>query len=81
MEEASGELLDTLEYGEFFGEHNYLNGADRKLKFRAAGDCKLFQLPGETLLDVPIIHWKMLEINEKRTRLSLKPGRDKPEGS
>lgn len=81
MAKASGELLDTLESGEFFGEHLYLNGADRKLKFRADGDCKLFRLPGEGLLDAPIIHWKILEINEKRSRLSLKLGRDKPEGS
>ncbi|MFC1886114.1 response regulator [Thermodesulfobacteriota bacterium] len=70
MEEASGELLDTLEPGGFFGEHHYLNGADRNLKFRADSHCKLFRLPVEGLLDAPIIHWKMLEINEKRSRPS-----------
>lgn len=68
--EDSGKLLDTLEPGEFFGEHLYLNVADRKFKFRADGDCRLLRLQKEGLLDAPIIHWKMLEINEKRLRLS-----------
>ena len=80
-EGSSGELLDTLEPGEFFGEHLYMDTADRELTFRAEGDCKLFRLHSKGLLEAPIIQWKILEINEKRSRLSIKLGRDKAKGS
>ncbi|MBU2552121.1 MAG: response regulator [Proteobacteria bacterium] len=70
MTDESGELLDVLAPGGFFGEHCYLAEGDRELKFQADGDCRLFRLPWQGLLDAPIIHWKMLEISEKRSRLS-----------
>lgn len=66
----TGELQETIAPGGFFGEHIYMK-VEQQWKFRTVGDCELYQLNWNGLLDSPIIHWKMLEICQKRLRRSL----------
>lgn len=64
----AGVVQETIDSGGFFGEGGYLN-INRSWKFRAEGDGELYRLHCDTLLDSPIIHWKMLEVSQKRVRL------------
>lgn len=71
MVDNSGRLVEALAPGDFFGEHLHLDGENRSYTFQTSENCELFQIPWDGLLDAPIIHWKILEINEKRARISV----------
>ncbi|SLM28919.1 Cyclic nucleotide-binding protein [Desulfamplus magnetovallimortis] len=70
MMDAHGGKIDKLVKGAFFGEHNYLANVDLGWRFQARGDCQILCIPWDKIVDAPIILWKLLEINQKRIRLS-----------
>ncbi|MBF0340842.1 MAG: response regulator [Magnetococcales bacterium] len=69
MLDAADRVVETLEPGDFLGEHSYLKSINR-WRFRTDGACELYKLQWDGVLDAPIIHWKMLEIDQKRARLA-----------
>ncbi|MBF0428137.1 MAG: cyclic nucleotide-binding domain-containing protein, partial [Magnetococcales bacterium] len=66
----SGRCLETIHPGGFFGEQSYLQDRVDPWRFQAIEACELAQIHWSGLLEAPIIHWKMLEIDQKRSRLS-----------
>ncbi|MBF0192004.1 MAG: response regulator [Magnetococcales bacterium] len=70
MESATGMVQEMIEPGGFFGEWGYLHQRSCPSRFRAQEAGELVRLSWSGLLEAPIIHWKMLEISQKRTRLS-----------
>ena len=73
MKNGSGEPLEVLEPGGFFAEHLRLKDSKVDLNFQASGPCRLFRLPWSGLLEAPIIHWKLLEVCARRSRLAPVP--------
>lgn len=68
MAETTGRRKQLLGPGDFFGEHNCLNGNRLNLGFRTREETILYRLPWTELPEAPIILWKVLEVNEKRSR-------------
>ena len=66
---AEGKNLETIKPGVFFGEHTYLSNTQVLWKFRAEAATELYELRIPHLLEIPIIHWKLLEAYERRCRL------------
>ncbi|NGZ06853.1 MAG: response regulator [Magnetococcales bacterium] len=70
MEWPDGRIQETIEPGHFFGEREYLQQPSGPFRFRMAEAGELLRIHWSGLMDAPIIHWKMLEIAQKRARLS-----------
>lgn len=68
----SGVLLERLSAGRFFGEHTHFSrSSEVPWTFRADQEVELYALRGVALLEMPIVHWKMLEEHEKRKQRLL----------
>ena len=63
---AKGREQEALEPGSFFGEDRVLFGVDRQRVVHTTGPASLFEVPGDSLADIPIVMWKLLETYEKR---------------
>jgi len=59
-------VLETLSPGDFFGEETVLYGLPSLFSFRAASMVELCCIPGDLLLNVPMLRWKLYETFEKR---------------
>ncbi|MBF0444273.1 MAG: response regulator [Magnetococcales bacterium] len=64
-----GEILERVQAGSFFGEHSYFSNSQSNLQFKARQFVELYTLDLKNYLDIPIVHWKMLEIFEKRKKI------------
>ncbi len=64
----TGEPYEMIQAGGFFGEHSYLHTSHSPWRFQAVGTCELLRINWIGLLEAPIIHYKMLEIAQKRAR-------------
>ena len=64
----AGKTLELIRAGGFLGEHTYLAPLDTDWKFRAKQKVVLYRLQLSDLLEIPIIHWKLLEVFEKRRK-------------
>jgi len=62
------EVTETLGAGDFFGEDTAIFRIDIDQQFRTTEPTIMYEVPGEALIDVPIILWKLLETHERRTR-------------
>ncbi|MBF0162283.1 MAG: transporter substrate-binding domain-containing protein [Magnetococcales bacterium] len=65
---GAGECLEWIRSGGVFGEQSYLTPGTPPWRFRFKGDVVLHCLRWDALLDIPIVHWKLLEMFEKRQR-------------
>ncbi|MBF0185106.1 MAG: MBL fold metallo-hydrolase [Magnetococcales bacterium] len=63
-----GAVLEVVKGGGFIGESLYFE-AQHNWRFRAEQATLLYCVHKEDLLDIPIVHWKMLEIFAKRKSL------------
>ncbi|MEO5362931.1 MAG: cyclic nucleotide-binding domain-containing protein [Magnetococcus sp. DMHC-8] len=61
-------VVEVVKAGGFFGESLFFQ-ADRSWQFRTEQISSLYRVSMEDLLEIPIVHWKMLEIFEKRRRV------------
>ena len=68
LRNAQGSTLDVIKAGGFIGEHTYLNSSACGWTFHTIKGVELYQLHGPNLLNIPIIHWKILEIYERRCK-------------
>jgi len=66
-------VFETLTAGNFFGEECVLFGTTSLFQIRAAESTEVYQIPGDVLLDIPVVRWKLFETFQKRMRLILKP--------
>lgn len=62
----SGDPIEVLKEGDFFGEYAYLGGPVPNVRLVAEGPAMLYELIDYPLLDIPIVHWKLLETFERR---------------
>lgn len=69
MLDADGAVRETIRAGGFFGEETFLSTQKAPWRFRTDGAVELYRLKLEALLEIPIVHWKMLEMRERRVRL------------
>lgn len=68
MCDKGGATLEMIKENGFFGEHAYFSSMDFPWRFIAQGNVELYRLQLPDLMDIPIVHWKMLEIFEKRKK-------------
>ena len=61
-------VVESIGIGNFFGKEAYLTGKPGGWKCVAAVASKLYRLSQEDVAEIPIVHWKMLEVHEKRLR-------------
>ncbi len=66
--DKDGNILETIGLGGFFGEQTYLSDFRSDWRFTASVDTELYETQFDKLLEFPIIHWKILEVNAKRWR-------------
>jgi len=52
--------------GDFFGEECVLLKQMGTYRIRALEDTELYQLPGNMVLDIPVVRWKLFETYQKR---------------
>ncbi len=61
-----GEVIDVIGPRNFFAEEQVLFGATGEFSYRTEGPCRIYEVPGWVIGDVPIVMWKMLEAYELR---------------
>ncbi|MBF0584197.1 MAG: transporter substrate-binding domain-containing protein [Magnetococcales bacterium] len=66
---AAGESVEVIRSGGFFGEQSYFAADGRAWHFSFEEGVVLHRVQLSTLLEIPIVHWKMLELYEKRHKL------------
>ncbi len=70
MTPATGEVIETLRNGEFCGEESLFPGEHTGFLVKTSHPSTVYHITGCSLLDIPIVHWKLLEIFTKRTKMS-----------
>ncbi len=63
------DIFEILTMNQFFGEEGVLFNTHTVFKVRAVTDSEVYHIPGNVLLDIPIVRWKLLETFEKRMRV------------
>lgn len=63
------EEIETLKPGEFFGEEVLFPEVTTDFQFKATKPSVFYLINESSLLEIPIVHWKLLEIIAKRTRI------------
>jgi hemerythrin len=61
-------LVETLEPGDFFGEERILKTPATLFEARVTRRVKVFVIPGEILVDIPIVQLKLFERLKKRIK-------------
>lgn len=65
---SRGARVETISAGGFFGEEAILFGSADMLSARIVKPAEVWEIPGDLLLDIPIVRWKMRESFERRVR-------------
>lgn len=68
-----GDNYGSLSGGDFFGEESVLFNTTSTFQIRAIDDSELYQIPGNVILDIPVVRWKLFETYQKRLKMILKP--------
>lgn len=63
---VDGEVVETLGPRMIFGEEQILHGKAQECEFRTTGPCQIYEVPGEEIVSIPIVMWKLLETYELR---------------
>ncbi len=50
----------------FFAEEQVLFSTTRKFDYRTVEPCRIYEVPGSVICDIPIVMWKMFEAYELR---------------
>ena len=61
-----GHLIETIGTTGFFGKDVFLTGKIGTWRCVATTASQLYRLDQEEVTEIPIVHWKMLEVHEKR---------------
>ena len=74
VQKFSNEIVfEKMDIGQFFGEEGVLFGMSGFYSIRILETAKVYCIPGEMLLDIPIVRWKLFETYEKKIKLSINP--------
>ncbi len=65
------EVVETLSPGNFFGEECVLLNIVGDYQIRAAEDTDVYRIPGDMLLDIPVVRWKLFETYQKRMEIEV----------
>jgi hemerythrin len=63
--------VEALQAGDFFGECNVLSETYDLHQVRAMESTEVYHIQCDSVIDIPVIHWKLLEIHEKRLKGTL----------
>ncbi|MFP4031167.1 MAG: cyclic nucleotide-binding domain-containing protein [Desulfococcaceae bacterium] len=63
--------VETLVSGCFFGEERALFGEKGAYRILATEAAELYRVPGDMLLDIPVVRWKLFEAYQKRHECDL----------
>jgi hemerythrin len=75
VERAVGsKVLDVLKDGDFFGEEGAILKVPYLISMRVAQETAVVQIPGEILVDVPILRWKLIENYQQRAARVVRDG-------
>jgi signal-transduction protein with cAMP-binding, CBS, and nucleotidyltransferase domain len=66
LEDRQGRQIETLRLGDFFGEQGVLGLTADSFIGRAAAESILMRITDYPLIEIPIVHWKMLEVAARR---------------
>ncbi|MHC1730315.1 MAG: bacteriohemerythrin [Syntrophobacteraceae bacterium] len=66
-------LIETLHAGDFFAEQCILFKMTCLFRLQVVDDTLLFRIPGDMLLDIPAVRWKLLETHNARMQFLLDP--------
>jgi hemerythrin len=64
-------VLERIGVGEFFGEERLVTGGERLFTAKATRSTEVLVLPGESIADIPVVQWKLLEQCRKRAAVSV----------
>ncbi|MEK6622065.1 MAG: cyclic nucleotide-binding domain-containing protein [Planctomycetota bacterium] len=64
------QAVETIKPGGFAGEETILYNVPAVFDTSATKKCKVFHIPKEVLVDIPIVQWKLMETLEKRLEIS-----------
>ncbi|MCE5242074.1 MAG: bacteriohemerythrin [Desulfobacteraceae bacterium] len=67
------DTMETLRAGDFFGEVGVLFGTTCLFGIRVVERTEAFRIAAQTLLGVPIVCWKLLEVYQRRMELLFNP--------
>lgn|GEM_PF-6890071 len=63
----NGEVINVIKASGIFGETVAMFGEKSNAMFRANGATKLFGIPPETMENIPVVRWKLLELSRQDT--------------
>ncbi|MBV6341068.1 response regulator [Candidatus Magnetobacterium casense] len=66
---ANGNLVFSCSDGGFFGEDSIVSSLPRQLIFETSTPSTVYHIDGDMLLEIPVVHWKLLEIHSKRRNM------------
>ena len=62
------ERIETIQTGDFFGESTVLYNTPDLYQVKAMEDTQAFFIRSPAIENIPIVQWKLFEVNEKRLR-------------
>jgi hemerythrin len=68
------DLMETLRNGDFWGESGVLFNTPCLFETQFNKDTLIYKIPGDKLLDIPSIRWKLLEFYQRRMEMIFNPG-------
>lgn len=60
--------IESLKAGDFFGESNVLFQTNESYQVRTLESTETYIIQRDSILNIPIIHWKLLKVHEKRSK-------------
>ncbi|MDX2306502.1 MAG: cyclic nucleotide-binding domain-containing protein [Microscillaceae bacterium] len=63
---ADGAVIENLKRGDFFGAENSFSSQANEFEIFFLDDTEIYHLPMKTVLNIPIVYWKLRDIAVKR---------------
>ncbi|MEN8264941.1 MAG: cyclic nucleotide-binding domain-containing protein [Nitrospirota bacterium] len=69
IKDSREEIIETLKIGDFCGEETFFSDIHDKFIVEAARPSEVYLIKNFPLLEIPVVHWKLLEVSSKRIRM------------
>ncbi|MEK7699778.1 MAG: cyclic nucleotide-binding domain-containing protein, partial [Planctomycetota bacterium] len=66
----NNQVIETIKPGDFAGEETILYNVPPVFDISTTKKSKVFHIPKDVLVDIPIVQWKLLETLGKRLEIS-----------
>ncbi|MBF0369218.1 MAG: bacteriohemerythrin [Magnetococcales bacterium] len=70
------EVIDTLSDRDYFGEESAIFDSPCLFRIEVLEPTQVLRIPGEVLLDIPIVRWKLFESYQRRASKIILSGKD-----